>query len=63
MPRSFRFLGDSGKNHRTKKAQAKKILLWKKVEFRVTGDSKPPVGRNQLFSRLRNCPIKQHIPY
>jgi hypothetical protein len=46
MPRSLRVLGVSGKVHRTKKAQAKKFPLWKKAEFRVTRDSKPPGGRN-----------------
>jgi hypothetical protein len=46
MPKSFRVLGLSEKIHRTKKAHAKNFPLWKKAEFRVTGDSKPPVGRN-----------------
>jgi len=39
MPRSFRVLGVSGKIHRTKKALAKNVPLWKKAEFRVTRDS------------------------
>jgi hypothetical protein len=46
MPRSCRVLGVAGKIHRTKKAQAKKLPLWKKAEFRATRDSKPPGGRN-----------------
>jgi hypothetical protein len=51
MPESFRVLKLSGN----------RFPLWKKAEFKVTSDSKPPFRQLVLFSHLRNYPIKQHI--
>jgi hypothetical protein len=58
VPGSFRVQDVPGKTPWTQKPHSRELPLWKKTEFRVTGHSKPPVGRKELFFPIEKLSYK-----